>query len=174
MRKCKCGNQVASNAKSCPQCGHRFTSAMAKGLAWFIGFICLVSVLGVVMGGSQSSNYVPSKPAAGVRAASSAPAAAPKPKAKSPADLIAARKEFAKIIDQQLLESGIESETFTSGPGATTLVIKDALAGRVRQNSIQGNDTLFRNLRELGFKHLRYTNAFEGELNFTVEWNITS
>jgi hypothetical protein len=51
---------------------------------------------------------------------------------------------------------------------AKTLVIEDGLAGRVRQNSIQQNDTLFDNLRALGFAHLKYTNSVESDLNYGV------
>jgi hypothetical protein len=52
------------------------------------------------------------------------------------------------------------------------LVIEDALAGRVRQNSIQQNDTLFDRLRALGFAHLKYTNSVESDLNYGVGWTI--
>jgi hypothetical protein len=37
MRKCKCGNMVANNARFCPKCGHRFTSGCTMALAWFFG-----------------------------------------------------------------------------------------------------------------------------------------
>jgi hypothetical protein len=58
------------------------------------------------------------------------------------------------------------------GADATTLVIEDTLAGRVRQNSIQQHDTLFDNLRALGFTHLKYTNNFESDLNYGAVWTI--
>src|SRR5713101_5588217 len=49
MRKCKCGNDVASNAKACPKCGHRFTGAFTKFVAWifaaFFGLILLVVII---------------------------------------------------------------------------------------------------------------------------------
>ena len=45
MRNCKCGNQVADNAKACPKCGHRFTGAFTKLVAWvcaaFLGLMVL-------------------------------------------------------------------------------------------------------------------------------------
>jgi hypothetical protein len=86
----------------------------------------------------------------------------------------AARKEYAKVIDQKLLDMGIESKTFTDGKAATTLVIQDVLAGRVRQNAIEKNDTLFDQMRQLGFKKLKYTNGFESDsdLYFGVEWSL--
>ena len=69
---------------------------------------------------------------------------------------------------------GIESKTFTDGKAATTLVIQDVLAGRVRQNAIEKNDTLFDQMRQLGFKKLKYTNGFESDsdLYFGVEWSL--
>jgi hypothetical protein len=37
MKKGKCGQMVASNAKVCPHCGNRFTHTFVKALVWFIG-----------------------------------------------------------------------------------------------------------------------------------------
>jgi hypothetical protein len=46
MRNCKCGNQVADNAKACPKCGHRFTGAFTKFVAWiFAGSFGLIVLL---------------------------------------------------------------------------------------------------------------------------------
>jgi len=163
MRKCKCGNEVASNGKFCPKCGHRFTSGLVRGLAWFIGLITLISIIAISQSGTNS--YAPQSPT--VQAATSAPVKPP-----TPAEKVALRKAYAKVIDQQLLDTGIESRTYTVGADAKTLVIEDALAGRVRQNSIQQNDNLFDNLRTLGFTHLKYTNNFESELNYGVVWTI--
>jgi hypothetical protein len=82
------------------------------------------------------------------------------------------RKDYAKLIDQRLLTMGIESKTYTAGPQAKTLVIEDALAGRVRENAIQQNNDMFDNLKALKFSRLEYTNGFEGDLNFDVYWTI--
>jgi hypothetical protein len=164
MRKCKCGNQVANNAKACPQCGHRFTSGFVKFLAWSFLVVCVISFIGVLAGTDS-----PSTQSAPVVAA----APPPPPKPKTPAELVAIRKAYAKVIDKQLLDMGIESKTYTSGAHAKTLVIEDALAGRVRQNSIQQNGKLFDNLRTLGFSRLEYTNGFEGDLSYDVVWTIT-
>jgi len=103
-------------------------------------------------------------------AATSAPPPTPKP--KTPAEMLAARKAYATVIDQQLLNMGIESKTYATGSQAKTLVIEDALAGRVRQNAIQKNGSLFDNLRTLGFTHLEYKNDFDGDLSFDVVWTI--
>jgi uncharacterized iron-regulated membrane protein len=174
MRKCKCGNDVANNARFCPKCGHRFTSRFTKFMAWtcvvLFGFVILVAIIASNSSGPQVSSASP------VVAATQPPTPAKPAKPKTPAqiaaDQIAARKAYAKVIDQQLLDMGIESETYTAGAQARTLVIKDALAGRVRQNGIQKNDQLFDNLRTLGFTRLEYTNGFDSDLSYDVYWTI--
>ena len=55
MRKCKCGNVVANNAKSCPKCGHRFTSGCTMALAWIFGIFIGVAILGALITGSQNN-----------------------------------------------------------------------------------------------------------------------
>jgi hypothetical protein len=167
VRACKCGNQVANNAKSCPKCGHRFTSGLVKVLAWFFGMVVLIAIVGAMFAANSNDVTPSSAPAAPVPASGSTKAKPP-----SPADLIAARREYANVIDKQLLDMGIESKTYTDGAGATTLVISDALAGRVRENALQKNDALFDQLHQLGFKRLKYTNDFDGDLYFGVEWKI--
>jgi hypothetical protein len=170
MQKCKCGNQVAGNAKFCPKCGHQFTSGAVKFLGLSVILLTLVVVISIASS-TNNPNASSARPVSTVAAA--APVAPATAKPKSPAELAALRKAYAKVIDQQLLDMGIESKTYTAGADAKTLVIEDALAGRVRQNSIQENDTLFDNLRSLGFTHLKYTNNFEGDLNYGVVWTIT-
>jgi hypothetical protein len=59
---------------------------------------------------------------------------------------------------------GIESKTFTVGQDAITLVVEDALASRVRARQITNNTILMAKLRMLGFKKLKYSNGFEGEM----------
>jgi hypothetical protein len=164
MRKCKCGNQVADNAKACPQCGHRFTSGSVKFLGWFLLVVFVLAVIGAVNSPNTTQVSPPSVAAI--------PPPAPAPKTKTPAELIATRKAYAKVIDQQLLDMGIESKTYTTGAQAKTLVIDDALAGRVRGNAIRQNDELFDNLRTLGFSRLEYINGFEGDLSYDVAWTI--
>ena len=97
MRKCKCGNQVANNAKACPQCGHRFTSGFVRFLGWSFLAVFVISFIGV-LAGTNSTNTTQSAPVV-------AAAPAPPVKPKTPADLIATRKAYAKVIDQQLLVS---------------------------------------------------------------------
>jgi hypothetical protein len=93
-------------------------------------------------------------------------------KAQQVALEIAARKAYAQVLDKQLLDLGIESKTYTIGTDARTLVIEDALAGRVRVNELIQNSNLFDQMRTLGFKHLKYENGFEDELYFGVQWNL--
>lgn len=59
MRKCKCGNQVARNAKFCPQCGHRFASRAVKFLAGFCGLIILIAIIGAVASQDDQSSQPP-------------------------------------------------------------------------------------------------------------------
>jgi hypothetical protein len=165
MRKCKCGNDVARNAKFCPKCGKRFTSSPVK----FLAGLCVVLLVVVILGAITASN----SPQSAVSASPSMTAPTPAPvKPKTSAEMTALRKEYASLIDKQLLNMGIESETYTVGPQAKTLVIKDALAGRVRQNAIQQNGDMFENLKLLKFSRLEYTNGFDGDLNFDVYWTI--
>jgi hypothetical protein len=85
------------------------------------------------------------------------------------AQMVVLRQEYAKVIDKQLLESGIESTTTTSGTKATILVINDPLAGRVREHTLSSNGKLFEQLRALHFQKLRYTNGFDE----TFVWDLT-
>ena len=55
MRNCKCGNVVANDAKSCPKCGHRFTSGCTRALAWIFGIFIGVAILGALITGSQNN-----------------------------------------------------------------------------------------------------------------------
>lgn len=104
-------------------------------------------------------------------AAAKAQAEANRP--RTPAELAATRRQYAKIVDSQLLEAGIESETVTAKAGDVNLIIRDPLAGRVRMTAISKNSTLFENLRQLGFKKLIYTNGFEGDMYQGWTWDLS-
>lgn len=56
MRTCKCGRQVASNAKFCPNCGHRLTSLLTWAIAAFFLFCAL---LGVAISASRPTPQQP-------------------------------------------------------------------------------------------------------------------
>jgi hypothetical protein len=55
MRKCKCGNDVARNAKFCSKCGHRFTSGFVKFIAWSVGIFFGLPFLLVIIGQSAQT-----------------------------------------------------------------------------------------------------------------------
>jgi hypothetical protein len=55
MKKCKCGQMVASNARFCPHCGNRFTHPFTKLIAWFFGIVIVMAFIGAIVGGSGST-----------------------------------------------------------------------------------------------------------------------
>jgi hypothetical protein len=176
MRDCKCGNTVAKNAKFCPKCGHRFTSLSTTIVAWMFGIfgIFVILMMSLAHGAPDSSHpNLTSASTAPSPIKSAQPAAKPKTAAQIAAGQIASRKAYAKVIDEQLLEMGIESKTFTQGAQAKTIVIQDALCGRVRANSLGKNSTMFDQLKALGFARLHYTNGFEGDLHEGFSWDLT-
>jgi hypothetical protein len=170
MRNCKCGNTVANNARFCPKCGHRFTSTSTLVIAWVLGIfgVFVILMMSLANSGSTSSGSAVPSPTTPTQ-----PPAKPKTPAQIAAEQIAARKIYAKVIDQQMLELGIESKTFTKGAQARTIVIQDALAGRVRANSLGKNSTMFEQLKALGFTRLNYTNGFESDLYEGFTWDLT-
>lgn len=91
-----------------------------------------------------------------------------RPKPITRADMIAARKAAAKVLDDRLLEAGVESRTEVQGPDATKLVIHSALASRVSSRVISQNGTLLDELRELKFKKLIYTDDYDE----TFTWDL--
>jgi len=46
MKKCGCGQAVASNARVCPQCGKRLTRPFVKAAAWLIALSLGLSIIG--------------------------------------------------------------------------------------------------------------------------------
>jgi Na+-transporting methylmalonyl-CoA/oxaloacetate decarboxylase gamma subunit len=124
-------------------------------------FIVLIGILilGVIIAGNVS------------RQAGSPPTAVQESTPKKPpteAEMIALRREYAKVIDKELLESGIESTTTASGSKATILIITDALAGRVRAHTLSSNGKLFEQLRTLQFQTLKYTDGYDE----TFTWEL--
>jgi len=73
MKKCKCGKPVANNARTCPNCGHRFTSAPVLFLAWGFGIILLGAMLGAIFGNSSTNTQHQVTPSAASSAATSVP-----------------------------------------------------------------------------------------------------
>jgi hypothetical protein len=78
MRNCKCGNQVADNAKACPKCGHRFTSAFTKFVAWIFagsfGLIVLLIYIGSLFDTPSATPSSPTPTASSSTATTAAPA----------------------------------------------------------------------------------------------------
>jgi hypothetical protein len=57
MKKCECGKELASNAKTCPNCGRRFTHPFVKVLAFLlIGSVILVVVAAIIGGSGPVTN----------------------------------------------------------------------------------------------------------------------
>jgi hypothetical protein len=48
MKQCECGNQIANNARTCPKCSHRFTSGPVKLLAWLLGILAVLFIIGMI------------------------------------------------------------------------------------------------------------------------------
>jgi len=63
MRKCKCGNPVAGNARFCPKCGHRFTSLVTKLVVLFFVAPALLGVVFVMLAAMFRSNTAAISPA---------------------------------------------------------------------------------------------------------------
>jgi hypothetical protein len=54
MKKCKCGQMVASNARVCPHCGNRFTHPFVMALAWLIGAMVSLTIIIAILSSSES------------------------------------------------------------------------------------------------------------------------
>lgn len=63
MKACKCGNQCADNARSCPKCGYRFTHPLTKAIAGFFALIIILMIIGAAIGNNPSTTSTPSTPA---------------------------------------------------------------------------------------------------------------
>jgi hypothetical protein len=63
MRKCKCGNDVAANAKACPKCGHRFTSPLTWAIVAIVGLMIAAAIIGSFTGGGGQPAQPASSPA---------------------------------------------------------------------------------------------------------------
>jgi len=168
-----CRNALPAGSRFCPRCGAAIAALAQKKsssstgiIIASAGFLFLCFVIGVL------SDHTTAQHGTTQASLSSSPTPAPT-KTEQRTQAIKARKEYAKEIDRQLLDKGIESSTYTTGPDATTLVIKDILAGRVRAHELSKNEGLFTELRVLGFKKLIYQNGLEGDLGFGWKWDLT-
>jgi hypothetical protein len=97
MRRCKCGNDVASNARVCPRCGHRFTSTLTWAIVAIVGLMIAAAIIGSFSGGGGQ----PAQPAS------------------SPADLAAQQKQDA--ADKSALMGAMELRSSMRNPGSFVL-----------------------------------------------------
>jgi len=81
------------------------------------------------------------------------------------------RKAYAAEFDQNMIEHRIESTTRAEGPENTTLTITCALTSRVMANDVSKNLDWDR-LQQLGFRKVRLTNGFDGEMREGFSWNV--
>jgi hypothetical protein len=84
MKDCKCGNACASNAKSCPNCGYRFTSTFTK-----LGLVLIVLIVVRIVSCDHSHNSN--------SAAYSSPASSPAPTVDAKELLIQSVKLDSKV-----------------------------------------------------------------------------
>jgi hypothetical protein len=53
MKKCLCGQILATNARACPHCGNRFTHPFVSILAWFFAISIGLGLIGLLLLSSQ-------------------------------------------------------------------------------------------------------------------------
>jgi len=166
MRKCKCGNRVAGNAKACPQCGHRFTSGTVKALGWFVVILVGVGALGAMSGGNgyTTSVYTP---------APASPARPPTPQ-QSAKSQIAARQDYVRVLEGSLLSKGLDAHVTLAGQAKDTLRISWAAMSRpVVYNMINSEGTQ-KEIPSLGFKKIIFTDdgSFSDDTpeSWTYKW----
>ncbi|MGH9685308.1 MAG: hypothetical protein ACRD4S_17060 [Candidatus Acidiferrales bacterium] len=173
MKTCKCGKQLDSSATVCPGCGKKHASFLKKLAAAIIVGIAVLCFIAM--------NKTPDGTDAATPVAATRPATPSKPQTAAErrqsaqalrGRMISMRKAAAAKIDSTLLDGGIESTTLVAGPDDTTLIIEDALAGRVRAKQI-GDSAIVAELQALGFKKLIYTNDEIDELAETFTWDLT-
>jgi hypothetical protein len=184
MRKCKCGNDVANNAISCPKCGHRFTSGPVKFLAWFLGITVVVGVIGITL--SQND----SRPAANTV---SVPAPVPPPTRPKPGDKaaqakaqiaarqantkaqITVRQDYARELERSLLSRGLDAHVTVVGTGKDTLRISWAAMSRPIVYNMITSEGMETQVPLLGFKKVIFTDdgSFSGTSteSWTYRWD---
>jgi hypothetical protein len=89
-------------------------------------------------------------------------------KAAREATLVQLRQEYARTIETQLLDKGLDVTANTYGPKHTTLRLRYVLAGRVFVHQLGKNEEMFRTLREFGFRKLVVTDGYD----FTATWDL--
>jgi len=83
--------------------------------------------------------------------------------------LLAQRKEYASVVETNMLDRGMEATVTTQGREAKTLRIKFILIGKVFVNNLEKDDQFFSMLRRLGFTKLITTDGYNGSWS----WDLT-
>src|ERR1700677_1929395 len=89
--------------------------------------------------------------------------------AKEAKDAESERIDFAKALENSLLDEGYNCDVNAVGPRHTTLRLVWALATMVDVRGMTQNN-MFSNAEQIGFNKMILTNGFEGELNQTWTW----
>ena len=87
---------------------------------------------------------------------------------KREAELLAARKKFAKDYEYSLLDEGIEATVTVHGSKATTLKVRWILVSKVIVHEYNKNPEFFQSLRDLGFKKFILTDGYD----FSWVWDL--
>jgi FKBP-type peptidyl-prolyl cis-trans isomerase len=85
--------------------------------------------------------------------------------------MIAARKEFARKLETNYLDNGLNIDVTAEGPKAQVLKIKYALTSKVLAHQIEKGD-LLETAKTLGFTKVRLTNGFESSLAEGYTWTL--
>lgn len=148
-----CNTPVASSARFCPKCGHRFTHPFVAALAVLLG---LCGVLAMI----QLYSSQPTAPAAPKTAQQIGQKSAPDPKVKAVAD----RKEYADTLERHLLSTGLDAHVRVIGPHQDTLRISWALMSRPVVYNMISSDGMNSQVPQLGFRKVIFTDdgSFSG------------
>jgi hypothetical protein len=82
----------------------------------------------------------------------------------------AARIEFAKTVENQMLDQGWDFEVTTAGVRHTTLKMKWVLASKVIAHQLSEKRDLFETARQLGFERMELTDGFEETWTWRLAW----
>jgi hypothetical protein len=66
LKKCVCGKELASNARTCPNCGKRFTHPFVMVLAVLFGLMVVGGLISVANSGNNQTDTSSPAPAPGV------------------------------------------------------------------------------------------------------------
>ncbi len=178
MKRCKCGNECAGNAKICPKCGHRFTHILTK----FIAVVFGLGLLGAIFGGHSSSSEnstLPNTTSPSTQAVSAKPV-----KLLTPAELEAARKRaavanehsqeqariaYAKFMENNLLRANFNVDVVAYGPKHQYLEMKWVLASKsLAFNFTEQQQDALSQMKSEGFKKFTITDGYDESWTWTL------